>query len=240
MTRTAAVSAAVIALALVGAVAVTGYAAANSASNAQLRGVVMFVGDSNVTLSSAQIVAETTWETHLDDGYVPVLAARVGASIRTPDCMVAQGCTTDNYWQIRLAALLGSVHPNAIVNNLGINDTAALGTPTTRGYAAYGAKIDWFMGLLPKGVPVFWTNLPCTIEPKNRLTGCRTVDAALAAATKRWPDLVDVNWAGTADSHPDWMIFQGTSPEVHYTTTGDANWASLVVKTLDAHLHSQT
>jgi len=236
MTRTAAISAAVFAFALVCGVTVASYATVNTATNAQLRGVVLFVGDSNVTLSSAQIVAETTWETHLDDGYVPVLAARVGASIRTPDCIVVKGCTTYNYWQIRLAALLKRVHPNAIVNNLGINDTASLGTPTTRGYAAYGAKIDWFMRLLPPGVPVLWTNLPCTIEPKSRLVGCRDVDGALAAATKRWPDLIDVNWAGTADSHPDWMIFQGTTPEVHYTTIGDANWARLVVKMLDANL----
>jgi lysophospholipase L1-like esterase len=238
MTRSAAVAAGVFVLVLGSGAAVATYAAANSASNAQVRGVVLFVGDSNVTLSAGQIVAATTWQMHFNNGYIPVLASRVGASIRSEDCLVAKGCHTDNYWQIRLRALFKRVHPNAIVNNLGINDTAFLGTPTTRGYAAYSAKIDWFMGLLPKGVPVFWTNLPCSIEPRSRLVGCRHVNAALTQATKRWPNLVVINWAAAADAHHEWMTSHGTSPGVHYTITGDSKWTNLVVKTLDAHLRA--
>ena len=38
------------------------------------------------------------------------------------------------------------------------------------GLRHYGHKIDWFMSLVPRTTPVLWTNLPCAIEPPNRLS----------------------------------------------------------------------
>ena len=54
-----------------------------------------------------------------------------------------------DFWKVRLAQSLARVSPDGIVVDLGINDTVSPGTATSKGYAAYGAKIDWLMRLLP-------------------------------------------------------------------------------------------
>ena len=142
-------------------------AGASTSGNAHTRGLVLFVGDSNVTISAGAIDTELTWLEHHDNGYVPVFASRVGASIRTPDCIDAANCSTFDYWKLKLGTILPKLDADAIVNDLGINDTLSEGTAGTPGYAGYGAKIDWFMGLVGDK-PVFWTLLPCAIEPSVR------------------------------------------------------------------------
>jgi len=209
-----------------------GVATATTPSNARVRGVVLFIGDSNITFTSEAIDFRTTWLDHSDNGYVPVLASRVGAAIRDEDCLDASTCTTTDYWKVKIAAIRQSVTSDAFVNDLGINDTEELGTATTRGYASYGAKIDWFMALLPPDKPVIWTNLPCQVEPSNLLAGCHAVNDALAAAPARWPNLTVANWAAQANSHPEYM--QDSS--VHYTQVGQMAWAKFVVNQLDQKL----
>jgi lysophospholipase L1-like esterase len=206
--------------------------AANTTSNAKVRGVVLFVGDSNVTLGAMSIDWALTWHSHTDNGYVPVMDSRVGATLRNEDCLNTTTCATTDYWKTRLGATLARVDPNAVVNNLGINDTGALGTSTTPGYAHYGQKVDWFMALIPRTKPVLWTNLPCAIEPPNRLTGCRRVNQALANATTRWSNLWVLDWAGVADSHPGYMAKPGN--DVHLSGAGETAWTNLVLQVLDA------
>ncbi len=209
---------------------------AGTDSRANTRGVLLFVGDSNEVLSSMQIETQTTLYDHIDNPYIPVLAARIGATIRTPDCRVVVGCKTNNYWQIKLQSTLSTIHPDAIVNNLGINDTVHVGTETTAGYSYYGRKIDWFMDLIPASMPVFWTNLPCLIEPSPLLTGCLAVNKALAAARDRWPNLILVNWAALANDHPEYLVHPDGKPNVHDDAQGSSYWAEQVTKAVDTRL----
>lgn len=205
-------------------------AVGTTTSNSGTRGVILFLGDSNVTLAAQNIDWSLTWNSHADNGYVPVMASRVGSSIRTPDCLQPSGCATFDYWKTRLASLNGKVVPDAIVVNLGINDTASLGTSTTPGYASYPKKIDWFMALAA-GRPVLWTNLPCSIEPASRSTGCTTVNYALSLATERWPNLTVLEWNRRALNHTEYMAAPGV--DVHYSARGLAAWTAFVVEALD-------
>jgi hypothetical protein len=196
--------------------------------------VVSFVGDLNVTLGSTQIAIAFT---RRDAPYAVVDLARSGAAIRSPDCAwrawVATPCPTRNFWRTRLAEANAKITTDAYVVDLGINDTAAPGTPTSRGYAGYPAKIDWMMRQFG-GKPVIWTNLPCAIEPAARAVGCAIVNASLAAATRRWPNLTLINWAAIANAHPEYMspLFGG----VLYTSAGATAWASTVVAATDRTL----
>lgn len=208
--------------------AVTAGALGTSALNSGTRGVVLFVGDSNITMGAQNIDWVLTWNTHNDNGYVPVLASRVGAAIRTPDCLDPVGCTTTDYWAGKLGSLEGKVTPDAIVVNLGVNDTASEGTPTTAGYSSYSKKIDYVMALT-HGRPVMWTNLPCSLLPPARLTGCQTVNNALSLATKRWPNLKVLNWNLRAYGHPEYIV----AGDIHLTSAGQAAWANFIVQKLD-------
>jgi lysophospholipase L1-like esterase len=221
-------------LVLVIVVAGIDLASARTSSNAGTRGVVLTVGDSNVTLAAFSIVWSLSEGPHHDNGYVPVMAARVGSGIRTPDCLASTGCTSSGYWKTKLATLLTKIDPDVVVTDLGINDTASAGTATTLGYASYGRKIDWFMRLIPGGRRVLWTNLPCSIEPPARLTGCRTVNIELARAASRWSNLVVLDWASKASGHPEYMSSPGK--DVHLSPAGQSAWARLVTAALDARL----
>jgi lysophospholipase L1-like esterase len=216
--------------AVVLSVCAVGQAFTADGHNDHVRGVVLFVGDSNITLGAATIDWDLTWNSHNDNGYVPVLASRVGAGIRTPDCLDPTGCSTDDYWQVRLGELFGKVQPDAIVNDLGINDAISPGTLTTPGYENYGQKIDWFMSLVPHTIPVLWTNLPCPIEPPDR-PGCADVNYFLSLATTRWSNLVLVDWASVARLHPDYML---DPTNVHLSDAGHKAWADTVTAALDA------
>ena len=204
-------------------------AGAITSSNAGTRGVVLFVGDSNITLGSRVIDWALTSQDHKDNGYVPVFASRVGSVIRTPSCLdTTTKCTAYNYWKLKLASILPKVNADAIVNDLGINDTSMAGTATTPGYSHYGQKIDWFMNLVD-GKPVLWTDLPCAIEPLARRDACQTINNALSLAEGRWPNLTVLNWSIVANDHPEYM----SSGDAHYSIAGLTAWSKLVVDSLD-------
>ena len=162
-----------------------------------------------------------------------MMSSRAASGIRFTDC-VFQTCGPgfNNYWQVRIKNVLAVVNPDAVVIDLGINDTNTQGTCDMPGWACYGQKIDWLLALLPSTVPVFWTNLPCSLEPADLLTACRTVNTALAAAPGRHPNLHVLNWDLRAFGHPTWM----QPHSVHLTTAGYTEWAALVVGALDVGL----
>jgi GDSL-like Lipase/Acylhydrolase family len=222
-------AAAVVALALV---ATAGFA--STTKNSLNRGVVMFVGDSNVSRAGRWTVNMLTGMIHVDNNYVPVFVAHPGAGIRTPDCLQPAGCTTTNFWTEKLSATFAAVTPDVIVLDLGINDSRWAGTETSMGYSSYGAKIDWLMRQLPD-VPVLWTNFPCRIEPVVLLTGCRVVNVALLDARARWPRLTIVDWGDLANRHPEWIdrTPADVSARLHYTSTGYKALGHLETITLD-------
>jgi hypothetical protein len=226
-----------VAVALVFAVLVSD-AAATTTSNAGVRGLVLFAGDSNETLAAAQINWALTGvpvlgdTPHKDNGYVVMMASRSGAAVRTPDCLPqVSSCPTNDYWKLRFQAIFAKAKPDAIVTDLGVNDTIEAGTQTTPGYAFFGRKIDWFMRLVPKTTTVFWSNLPCRIEPASRQTGCAQVNWTLALARATWPNLVLLDWNSIANLHPEWI---DPVSGVHLTDDGNAAWAAMVVAALDA------
>jgi len=207
-------------------------AGAATSQNTHTRGLILFAGDSNITMAAGAFNATLTWREHNDNGYVPVFAGRVGAAIRTPDCLDAANCNTFDYWKLKLATILPKLDADAIVTDLGINDTVEAGTATTQGYVSYSEKIDWFMGLVGD-VPVFWTLLPCAIEPPARELGCKRVNVALAQASDRWPNLSVLEWNVAANTHPEYMGSSGSG--VHYSAVGRVAWARFLVDALDAY-----
>jgi lysophospholipase L1-like esterase len=189
----------------------------------------MFVGDSNIerALTALGIVL-----TDRDEAYELVDVARAGTGIRSFDCGGSDStCRTGNYWKTRLPDALEHTSPDGYVVDLGINDTVAPGTSTTPGYAAYDRKIDWLMRLLPNSKPVWWTNLPCAIEPAARATGCAAVNSALAAAPQRWPNLTVLDWASHADTHPTYLL--STLQHIHFSEKGALVWSRLIARALD-------
>jgi hypothetical protein len=208
-------------------------------TNAGIRAVVAFVGDSNISFGGQATVADLTYGTNdatypgnqLDNNYVPVFVTRGGSGIRAPACVPAS-CDTDNFWQLKLDTTFDKVTPDAIVTDLGINDAATPGTATTQGYADYADKIDWLMRAFPDK-PIFWTNLPCGIEPATYESGCQTINRSLSDASNRWSNLHILGWAQLANTHPRWMRYEGTGYGVHYTSTGYAAWTQLVLHALD-------
>ncbi|MGQ0832923.1 MAG: SGNH/GDSL hydrolase family protein [Microthrixaceae bacterium] len=235
LVRTAIAASAMAVLAITTAVvlAATSPSGTSSATvapgNAEVRGVVLFAGDSNVTLAATNIVNVLTWRTHTDNGYVPVVAGRVNASIRTYDCATRSGCTTTDYWPTKLGNIFDRANPDAVVVNLGINDALGPGSETTPGYSKYPEKIDYLMRSMG-GRPVLWTNLPCNLEPEAWRQGCAAINRALASASSRWPNLTVLDWSSRAKDHPEYM----NAGDVHLTSTGHAAWANFVVQALDA------
>ena len=113
-----------------------------------------------------------------------------------------------------------------------MNDALSAGEPDGPGYSLYGQKIDWMMNQFPADVPLYWTNLPCSIEPETTATGCRTIDIALAVANRPLANLTPPPWAATAKDHTEYMLSPGT--DMHYSLAGRQAWAALVAGALDA------
>jgi lysophospholipase L1-like esterase len=220
-----------VALLAVGLVGLLVSVVAGEASprNSGTRAVVLFAGDSNITLAAAEIDWALTWQEHEDNGYVPVMASRVGATIRTPDCLEPDGCSSFDYWADKLASIEDRVQPDVIVVNLGVNDAGEEGTATTPGYADYDAKVDWFMQLTGD-IPVLWTNRPCALEPPDVQPGCEVVNAALARAPERWANLTVLDWSERSGTDREVLA----AGDVHLTPAGRTRWTELVVEALDA------
>jgi hypothetical protein len=195
------------------------------------RGVVASVGDSNIVHTATPIAREMT---PLAVGYVPVIAAASGASIRwngcTPNAEFCPDPEFTDYWAARIGALRAQVQPDVWVVELGINDARYLGTPSTAGYDAYADKIDYVMALLDG--PVVWTNLPCSLEPPEWKEGCRAVNAALSEAPARHPNLTVVLWGHAAYLHPEYML----PDDVHLTMAGKTRYAEVVAGALETLL----
>ena len=189
---------------------------------------IALLGDSNFVVSAAYVSRALTTR---PDPYVLTLVTRPGIGIRFPDCPKNVSCATNDWWKVHLAATRGRSSWDGIVVDLGINDTSTIGSQTSPGWANYGAKIDWLMRLLP-AKPVWWTNLPCRIEPPTRQVGCAAVNKALAAAPARWSRLTVLDWAKVADEHREYLGTSGVDL-VHLTESGSKAYAELIRRALD-------
>lgn len=198
--------------------------------NAHNRGTILFIGDSNMVQGAGQIVNYMNWAgDNQNNGYVPVFITRKGSGIRTADCLNQSSCTTWDFWKIKIEETLPDVKPDIVVINLGTNDARLIGTAGTLGYTGYAAKIDWMMQRFSPTQKVLWSNLPCTLEPADRKTGCQAVNYHLSQALQRWPNLRLANWAAAANLHPEYMI----TNDAHYTDTGYDAYAKFIEGILD-------
>ena len=168
------------------------------------------VGDSNIAVRPNA----------MNEGFINFAVdnrAESGASIRGGDC--PHLCYPMD-WTTKLQGFASSI----VVINLGINDTVIPGDVDSQGYSNYPGKVDWMMAHFPEHVPVLWSNLPCHLEPPSTWTGCAAVNAALADAPTRHPNLTVVDWASVAQaSH-----FIDPGDDVHLTYTGALAWAVLM------------
>jgi hypothetical protein len=200
-----------------------------------VRATVAFIGDSNIVFGFGEISTEMTPS---EIGYVPINLAAARASIRWNGCRktgVGPPCPDPgftDYWKVRIPQVVDTVEPDAFVVALGINDAGTPGTATTTGYSGYDGKIDYLMRLLPRDRPVRWTNLPCSLEPAHLQAGCEVINAALARAPARWPNLRIVDWARTAAGHVEFM--RSFRNDVHYSAAGHRAYARVVIRALDA------
>jgi hypothetical protein len=204
-------------------------ASAGPVDSGHVRAVLTFVGDSNESLTATSI------ELTLGDGdqpYASVFLSRPGAVIRTGDCSKGTVCATHDFWRRRIGDAGEKIESDGFVVNLGINDTLTPGSPTGPGYAQYGVKIDWLMPLF-EGKPVWWTNLPCSIEPARNATGCRVVNTSLAAARGRWPNLVIIDWAAAARGHRGFLL--NGADRLHLSGYGQGKWCQLVKQAVDGY-----
>ncbi len=196
-----------------------------------MRATIMFVGDSNIALALWPLGYALTQR---DEAYQVDDLARAGTAIRSPTCAgKSPTCSTGDYWKIRLDDALRRVSPDGVVVELGINDTTSPGSAAGLGYADYGAKIDWLMRLLPASKPVWWTNLPCAIEPTTRATGCAAVNNALKVAPQRWRNLTVLDWGAAADPHANYLA--PNLGGIHLSGAGGLAWAITIAKALDSH-----
>jgi hypothetical protein len=213
---------------LVATITLTGLVAtASTTDSGRVRAVITFVGDSNETLTATSIALTLG---NGDAPFATVFLSRPGATIRTGDCNQGATCPTHDFWRERIFDARAKINSDGYVVDLGINDAAEPGTADTPGYASYGQKIDWLMPLF-HGRPVWWTNLPCSIEPRERLKGCEVVNDALALAGRRWKNLTVLEWSSVAAGHPQFLMTGNDS--LHLSPIGQGVWAMLVKKGVD-------
>jgi lysophospholipase L1-like esterase len=115
-------------------------------------------------------------------------------------------------------ALIGEV----VVVGLGNNDS---GNPVT-----FGQRVDAVMQALPGVRRVIWVNL------RRFRAFVPALDAQLAAATSRWPNLEIADWDARATPDPSLVYADG----LHLTPTGQTAMAELIAQHLAAYVRSRT
>jgi hypothetical protein len=179
---------------------------------------VAFVGDSNIVRGTRETIATLRGPDahHAPRDYIPRFFAKAG--MRLNPVFFAHELATRRF------------RPDAVVLNIGINDTLH---PDL--YAHYGERIDKFMSLVPTWVPVLYPTYPVPIEPQARRLGANAVNRAWAIATKRWPNLRIVRWGALAAQHPEWIDQTNPAPvqHVHYTGAGYAALAQFELNVLN-------
>jgi hypothetical protein len=186
--------------------------------------LIGLAGDSNMIRVSRGFAGSLTTDAA---GHTTMVAGAGGAWIRWSGCVFGLGCadpTATDFWERRLGTL---PTPAAWICGLGVNDCPIAGTAQGRGYAWYGTKIDYMMGLFGP-VPVFWTNLPVGLLRADYQPGATTINQSLYNAQPRWPNLRFVQWRSVAEPHPEYIDPDG----IHLSDAGQAAYVNLVVAEL--------
>lgn len=189
--------------------------------DADVPAAVLVLGDS-LSVQAADDYAYS-WVDR-DMGYLPQVNAVAGAGL-CPDRLNS----FESYWKARVAALLGKVNPGIVLVELGTNDSHA---PDADCQAQYGQYIDLMMNAIGDH-PVMWENVNA-----DRAPGGAAIDAALADAVGRWPNLQVLDFNAHFAGHSEWYPTSAT--DVHPNGAGQVEEATWLLKQLDAYIKSTT
>jgi hypothetical protein len=195
------------ALAALAALAVLGAAVQGApASSAAPRGLrVTMVGDS----VAASLSYVSSARTLLDRGITVRYDLRVCRRLVAPSCPYMGVAPTTALTAVEsYGRSLGDV----LIVDVGYNDSSQ----------GYGQGIDRIMraALAQGATGVVWVNLR---ETGQYASVYRSTNAAISAATARWPQLVVANWNGYSAGRP-WFAADG----LHLSVTGATNLASFL------------
>jgi hypothetical protein len=206
------------------AVVVVALVIAAAGCKAKVTKEVLFVDDSVTHQSVGQLV--DSFNEVSSDSPAARYAPNFGSSVPGIGLLTVPGLPADQvgaYWDEHLTSLMEHVDPEVVVVELGYNDC---GDSVADELPDYGSHIDAFMGHVPGGTPVHWL----TVADPTASTDCdETINAALADATTRWPNLSLFDYAAHMNDHPDWFV-----DNKHLSTPGKQEYASWLHAQLDA------
>jgi lysophospholipase L1-like esterase len=143
-----------------------------------------------------------------ETGWQPTVLARPGSRI--------QG------WERDVHAAFARVEPTVVVIELGTNNCARGSSCSTIDHA-----IDDLMAPLASVGRVLWLNVQ---EAPDYPAGAQKVNAALQAATMRWPNLRIIDFSSAFADRPDLHLPDG----VHLSQKGRDAFASFVLEALES------
>jgi hypothetical protein len=203
------------------AIAVTAFALLAAGCKPEVTKEVLFVNDSVTHQSLVSIVAEFN-NVQRDDPkgrYAPNFGSSVpGIGLRHVPGIPDE--EADAYWSTHLRTLFEHVDPEVVVVELGYNDCRFDLTD-------YGTDIDELLALVPPDTAVLWV----TMQDVLGLHTCdEVINAALQAATARWPDLGLLDLAAHMRGHPEWVELDS----IHLSPAGRDEYARWLHRELDA------
>ncbi len=152
----------------------------------------------------------------------------LGAADAIQSTLAGNVVTIDARQDLSLLGALGTLQAarptigDVVVLDLGYNDGTDLGV--------WRSRVDQAMAIL-EGVPrVIW------LDQSNFASGRAEMDAELAAATQRYPNLDVAGWGAVVAAHPDFVYADG----VHLTPAGQVAMADLVRQRVDAFVAART
>jgi hypothetical protein len=166
--------------------------------------VALFVGDSLLFDSKDDVEAAARAAR-----WIPVVDGRPGSGI--------DGGFTIGSWPPRIDALARVAKPDVAVVELGTN--GCYNCPSL------DAAIDADLAPLRNVPVVYWVN----VKDYSRIPADpKTINDAITAATKRWPNLRVIDLNDQFRGHGAWL----SSDDIHFTAAGEAAFAQLLVHSL--------
>jgi len=205
-------------------------AAGFAGCKAQITKNVVFIADSVTAQSAEEITAAFNLTSQYSSAgrYAPNFASVVGGQglrqVEDDPNQPAQDPHT--LWPQHVQSIVAHTHPEVVVVELGYNDCHS-------DTSTYGDDVTMVMDNIPTDVPVHWL----TMQDHDDSYSCEgDINAALQAATTRYPNLTLLPYADFMNPHPEWF----NNPGPHLNATGQQKCATWLKEQLDAIYSSST